>query len=628
MKSVLLRLVPTLLALAWGSGHAALDSPFLASRVASGELPVLAERLPEEPAVAELHGDSSAGKHGGTMRLIFGASKDIRMMMVYGYARLVGYNRELELTPDILRDFEVEDDRVFTFHIRRGHRWSDGEPFTSEDFRYFWEDVASNEDLYPFGPPNELMVDGKRPRFEVLDRWTVRYTWDAPNPFLLPALAGPRPLFIYAPAHYLKQFHADYNEPEKMAAKVDEAGTRNWAGLHTRHNHPYRFDNINLPVLQPWINTTEMPAERFVFVRNPYYHRVDAAGLQLPYIDQVTIQITSSSLVSAKTASGESDLQGRHLNLEDYTFLKQGESRGNYRVRLWENGYGSQYALYPNMNSNDPTWRALTRQSDFRRALSLGTDRGEINQVIYSGLAREAGNSVLPGCSLYREEYAKKWAEYDPDRANAMLDALGLDQRDAKGTRLMADGRPLEIILHTAGEGTQETDILELIGESWAKLGIKLFTRPSQREVFRERVFSGEAMMAMFNGIDNGMPTADMSPGEFAPTAQTQYQWPVWGQYHETNQKVGEPPELETARDLLDLYKLWSLSGNRDERAEIWHQMLSIYSDEVFSIGLVCGVPQPIVVNTRLMNVPEQGTYSWEPTSFFGIYRPDTFWFQ
>ena len=91
-------------------------------------------------------------------------------MVVYGYARLVGYDAKLELVPDILRTFEVEDGRIFTFHLRKGHRWSDGEPFTSEDFRFWWEDVA-NKELQPDRPArSELLVDGEAPQGRVPGR--------------------------------------------------------------------------------------------------------------------------------------------------------------------------------------------------------------------------------------------------------------------------------------------------------------------------------------------------------------------------------------------------------------------------------------------------------------------------
>ena len=121
--------------------------------------------------------------------------------------------QKLELVPDILKEVEVEDGRIFTLHLRKGHRWSDGEPFTSEDFRYWWEDVANNEALSPTGPPPELFVDGEPPTVEFPDPLTVRYSWTKPNPFFLPAMAQATPLFIYMPAHYLKQFHERYADP-------------------------------------------------------------------------------------------------------------------------------------------------------------------------------------------------------------------------------------------------------------------------------------------------------------------------------------------------------------------------------------------------------------------------------
>ncbi len=604
-----------------------IEPPYFAEKVAAGQLPAVGQRLPWQPALAAFD-DNVNGRYGGTLRMLMGKGKDIRMMMVYGYARLVGYDRDLNLTPDLLEKFEVRQQREFTFYLREGHRWSDGVPFTSEAFRYYWRDIVNNEDLYPFGLPKQLLVDGEAPTVEFIDASTVRYTWSKANPYFLPALAAPRPLFLYAPGHYLRQFHATYLSADKLADKVKEAGTRNWAGLHHRKNHPYKNDNPELPVLQPWVNSTPPPAERFVFVRNPYYHRVDTQGHQLPYIDQVTVHITSSALVAAKTAAGESDLQGRYVRLDNYTFLKAGESRNDFSVRLWRTGRGSQLAIYPNLNSNHPLWRKLVRNKNFRRALSIGINRFEINQVIYSGLAAESNNTVLPESILFKPEYQNSWSYYDPAQANRMLDELGLDKRNKRGLRLMENGETLEIVLHTAGESTEETDILELIGDSWLKLGIKLHTKPSQREVFRQRVFAGEAMMAMWGGIDNGLPTADMSPEEFAPTSQTQLQWPKWGQHYESSGKVGEAPVLPAAARLLDLYHRWSRATSTAERENMWREILDIHREEVFSIGLVSGVPQPVVVSNRLKNVPQTGVWGWLPTSYFGVYRPDTFWFE
>jgi peptide/nickel transport system substrate-binding protein len=569
----------------------------------------------------------SVGAHGGTLKMLMGRAKDIRMMMVYGYARLVGYDPDLEFTADIVESYEVSEDRVFTFTLRKGHKWSDGAPFTTEDFRYYFEDVVNNEDLSPFGPPTMLLVDGEAPRFEVLDERTLRYSWSKPNPYFLPAIAGARPLFLYRPAHYLKQFHARYVDEAELAAKVEAAGKRNWAGLHHRKDRQYRLDNVDLPSLQPWVNTTKPPSDRFVFTRNPYYYRIDPEGRQLPYIDKVIVSISSNSLIPAKTGFGESDLQARYIRFDHYTFLKKGAEERGLNVFLWSRTVGSRVALFPNLNAEDAVWRKVLRDVRVRRALSLAINRKAINQILYFGLGRPSADTVLPKSPLFKDAYRNAWIKYDLEQANALLDAAGLSERNGDGIRLLPDGQPMQIIVDTAGESTEESDVLELIKKYWKKAGVDLFTKPSSREVFRNRVYSGAAMMSVWTGLENALVTADMPPADLAPTMQTQLQWPVWGEHHETGQAAGHAPDMAAGRELLDLNTAWRDAGSSEARTAIWHKMLAIRADQVFTIGTVNGVPQPVVTTKALRNVPEKGIYNWDPGAYFGIYKPDSFWF-
>ena len=605
------------------------EAPEMAAQVQAGSLPPLTERLPQPPFVDPLDRPwQSVGRYGGQLRLLMGKSRDLRQMTVYGYARLVGYNAELELVPDILEKVEIEDNRVFTFHLRRGHKWSDGHPFTTEDFRYWWDDVANNEELSPAGIPNDLLMDGERPTFEVLDETRVRYSWPNPNPTLLHALAGARPLYLYAPAHYLKQFHTRYADQTELEAMVAEKEMRNWAALHSRKSNAYKNKNPKLPTLQPWVNSTKPPSERFVFKRNPYFHRVDPEGRQLPYIDEVVVYIAGSSIIPAKVGAGASDLQARYIRFDNYTFLKATEERQKQKVQLWTTARGARIALYPNLNVNDEVYRTLFRDVRFRRALSLAIHRHEINQVVFFGLAIEGNNTVLPSCPLFREEYQTAWARFDIDKANALLDEIGLVERDDRGIRLLPDGRPLEIIVESAGESTEETDVLELITDSWAEAGIKLHTKPSQREVFRNRIFAGDTQMAIWTGLENALPNPDMSPVELAPMKQDYLQWPKWGQYVQTKGRSGEPIDMPLPQELSELYLAWERATERAEREKIWHRMLEIHADQIFTLGVVAGVPQPVVVNELLRNLPETGLYNWDPGAFFGIYHPDSLWFD
>ncbi|MEQ9173349.1 MAG: ABC transporter substrate-binding protein [Alphaproteobacteria bacterium] len=613
------------------AGHpsAAVEPPMLLPRILSGALPPLAERLPAVPYVDAMDRPGLAvGRHGGDLTMLMANPRDIRMLTVYGYARLVGYDADYNLVPDILEKMEVRESRIFTMTLREGHRWSDGAPFTTEDFRYYWDDVANNPDLSPVGPDIRLKVDGEWPTVEILDERTVRYSWSRPNPDFLIHLAGPSPLYIYRPAHYLKPFHASHADPEEIEERMEAARRRNWASLHNGLDNQYANDNPALPTLDPWVNTTESPADRFVFVRNPYFHRVDPQGRQLPYIDRVIVNMADSNLIPAKAGSGESDLQARYLDFADFTFLRAGTERGDYDVRLWRTALGNQVALYPNLTVTDPGWRAILREADFRRALSLAIDRDEINAILFAGLAFPSNNTVLPQSPLFRQDYQSQWATYDIRRANALLDGLGLTARNGDGTRLLPDGRPLDIIIETSGERAQEVDILQLIKDSWARIGVRIFIKPSQREVMRNRIFAGVTLMSVWTGLDNGVATAAMSPHELVPIDQIHLQWPKWGQYFQTNGAAGEPPDTVEGRRLLSLYGEWREASSDDGRRRIWQQILEINADQVFTIGTVAGVLQPLVVKHGLRNVPKEGVFAWDPGARFGIYHPDRFWWE
>ena len=606
------------------------ESPLLSKMVKNGKLPPVESRLPQTPRVIDFAGRNlEIGKFGGTLKMLMARAKDARQMTVYGYARLLIYKpKTFEFQPDILQSFDVIQGKKFIFNLRPGHKWSDGHPFTAEDFRYWWEDVANNPKLSPVGPPKVMKVDGKLPQFRILDNLSIQYEWEKPNPDFLAALAGASPLYIYRPAHYMRQFHENFTANSELQKLVTTAKQRNWAALHNKMDNLYRNDNIDLPVLQPWVCISKSSSNRLRFKRNPFFHRIDPKGQQLPYIDEFIFGIASNKLISAKTGTGEVDLQARYLRFDDYTFLKKGEDRSPYSTRLWTTAKGSHLALFPNLNHKNKVLRSIMQDVRFRRALSMAVNRYEINQVIYYGLAIEGNNTVLPESPLYKPYYRSQWAQLNLKSANQLLDDMGLIKRDSRGIRLLPDGNPLNLIIETAGESTEQTDILELIHDSWLKIGIKIYSKPSQRNVFRNRIFSGETAISIWSGIENGLASANSSPAEFAPTTQQLLQWPKWGQHFETGGKAGQIPNDPFAMELLKLYRDWRAEPVFAKRKDIWEKVLDIHTEQVYSIGLIAGVLQPVVVSNNLKNVPIKGIYNWNPGAHFGIYSPDTFWFK
>jgi peptide/nickel transport system substrate-binding protein len=605
------------------------EASFWAMEVQQGNLPPIAERLPDVPLVVNLESKGREfGEQGGTLRTLVSRTKDVRQMVVYGYARLAGYAPDYTIQADILREIEVIDDRKFILHLRPGHHWSDGALFTSDDFRYWWEDVINNELIQPSGPPEFMYVDGKLGGVSFPDKHTVVFEWSMQNPNFLPLLAQAAPPFIYRPAHYLKQFHGDYADPDALKKETRKARVKSWAALHNKRDSMNKFDNAQLPTLQPWMNASGRTT-RQIFVRNPYYHRIDTRGVQLPYIDVVEMNIVAGGLIAAKANAGEVDLQARGLGFPDVSILKKGEADGgNYRTLLWGSGVASQIAIYPNLNFRDPVWRDVMRDVRFRRALSMGIDRRMINRALYFGLAHEGGMTALSSSPLYNEDDLMMWAKMDMAASNALLDEMGLTERTSNGLRKLPDGRPMEFVIETAGERQEVENALAIVTDTWRDLGISLIMRPLDRDILRNRVYAGTSMAAVWYGWDNGLPSASTSPSYLAPTNQEFFAWPRWGQYYASSGSAGEPPDMEAPKRLLALHHDWEHTTDIVKRRTIWREMLDIHADQQFAIGILSEAPQPVVVSKRLRNVPEKAIWAFEPGSHFGIHRIDEFFFE
>jgi peptide/nickel transport system substrate-binding protein len=606
-----------------------IETPMFEKLVKDGKLPPIAKRVPAAPLVAKLEGDRAPGKHGGDLRLLMSKDRDARFVGAYGYARLVCWTADGQIVPEIAAAVEVDEaDKTFTFKLRKGHRWSDGRPFTAEDFRFFWEDMASDKALSRYFGSTNLVVGGEKPKVEIVDAETVRYTWTKPNPGFLPWLAGPANLTIFRPAHYYKKFHEKYADKKRLE-KLNEKQKDGWARKIAREDREGRNNlNPNLPTLDPWVPKTEGVAERYEFVRNPFYHRIDANGRQLPYADRVVMVLAESKIIPVKTGAGEVDLQARSIRFDDFPFLRRAADERGFNVRLWKTANGAQLAIYPNLNCDDPVWKKLLRDVRFRRALSLAINRDEVNKIMYVGLAEPGQNTVLSGSPLYKPELRQAHASFDLVLANRLLDQIGLTNRGSDGQRLLPDGRELELIVEYPAEGTEYIDLTRLVGDTWAKAGIKMYAKAFQRVVLRRRVISGATMMSVWGGIDYALVRPGLSPHEFAPTDEVQAHWPRWGQYHQSRGKQGDKPDDPAAEELLKLYGSWATADSRDARRDIWNKILAIWADQVFTIGIVGGVLQPVVVDKQLKNVPKEGVYAYDPGAYFGIYKPDTFWFD
>ena len=308
--------------------------------------------------------------------------------------------------------------------------------------------------------------------------------------------------------------------------------------------------------------------------------------------------LAERAVISVKTSTGEAGSAGAvSVPFDQVPFLRKNRAaRRAIASYLWNTGVPSTVAIYPNLTTSEPVVRKLLHDRRFRQALSLGINREEINQILYYGLGLPGQNTVLRSPAGH-EEPRMAYARFDLAQANRLLNAMGLTARDGRGFRLRPDGWRLDLIVETSGEETEHTDVLELVKDTWGDLGIELLIRPSQLEVFRRRVFSGEAMMSAYNGnFGFGLPTPDMSPDWLAPVSQQQLQWPKWGAYFEARAGRGEAPTIRRPGASSSSTSDGSCPATRTSALRVWAEMLDINAEEVFTIGIVGGTLQPIVV--------------------------------
>lgn len=614
------------------------ESPQLAERVATGELPPVAERLPKNPKVLPVY--EEIGQYGGTWRRAYtgladrwGATKLLEEHIVEFYMPQAG---EIVVQPNWVDVFEVSPDATtYRFHIREGLKWSDGAPVTTEDVRFWYEDVFRNSTLTPT-KPEHLTVNGQPLVIEISDNLTFTVTFAAPYPFFPEVLAKMGTLdtrvnlldaAFVLPAHYLKAFHPAYAAPETLAQAAAAKGVNTWLDLWGEKGSILSWWlNPDLPVLSAWKIKIPAPAQQMVMERNPYYFAVDAAGNQLPYLDEIVHTLVEKPEdMPLLAVQGELDMQDRNFRRADYTFLKRSEAQGDYRVMLWVE---SGAAVYLNLNSPNAALAQLFDDVRFRRAMSIAINRQELQEVVFNGLGNISQAGPMTASPNYDPELAAKWIEYDPAAANALLDELGLTRRAAGGFRLDAAGQPLQIAMIYPNYLYGDL-IPGLMQDYWQTIGVKTTWEVVDRATFETRVnqstFDGSLYMYGRNLIIPADPTF------FLGLNQDTTWMPLWGLWRTSewrergSGKGSEPPAEHPIRQAWMLWEQAKTAPTREAAQALIQKIVDLHKANIWVIGLVSELPVPVVVKNNFRNVPEfgmvldevRGTHIAQPAQFF-----------
>jgi len=206
------------------------ESPMLAELVKAKKLPPVEERLPKNPVVVEPL--EEIGQYGGTwyiavtgrhyalLSYLGGRIADMDLFQYdFGGTRLL---------PNLVDRWKVSRDaRTYTLHFREGLKWSDGEPFTTDDIMFWYKEMLTNKELYP-NLPGWMRMGDKVIEINQIDKYTIEFKLPSPNGVFLYNIQGSFPLF---PKHYLKQFHPNYTPIEKLTDMAKKVRFRGLASI-------------------------------------------------------------------------------------------------------------------------------------------------------------------------------------------------------------------------------------------------------------------------------------------------------------------------------------------------------------------------------------------------------------
>ncbi len=597
--------------------QAAKEAPELTRASAAGQLPPLAQRLPSEPLVVKPH--DKIGRYGGNLRRGLRGSADHNgILRMVGNQGLTRWNPAFtDVLPGVAAKWEVNANSTeFTFHLRPGMKWSDGQPFTADDVVFSMVECLGNNELYR-SYPSLYMTSGKPPVVTKVSDTAVKFNFASPYGLFLIQLATPlgqhATLF---PKHYAKQFLPAYNPDLLNQAKA--AGFSDWPSLFRARmgdiEIPSRWSNPAKPVLDPWVIAEPYTggATRVVLRRNPYFWQVDTEGNQLPYIDSVTFNIAQDvESLMLDAIGGKLDIQERHIDaLQNKPTIAANATRGGYRVFPTTSSGSQQMTIYLNQVHKDPAMRAMLASKDFRIALSHAIDRAEIIEAVYLGQGEPWQTGPRPSHPWYHEKLSRQYTAMDVAKSNQILDGLGYNRRDAQNFRLRPDGQRVFFAINVIPTlYPDHLDVLELIKRQWVKIGVDMKVNSMERSLFYTRGDANDHDAMVWAGPGGLDPILD-ARDYLAMHSQGSWHVVPWGVWYASGGKEGQEPN-ESQKTRMKLYDQVKATTSVEEQGRLMKQIFDLSAEAFETFGPTLSPNQFGIANLKLKNVPDGMPASW-----------------
>jgi len=590
------------------------EAPMLAKRVAEGKLPPVSERLPVNPPVV-VGLEESLGKYGGN---ILTNLWDLPLWWLVsrqlGHADLVrqqGGNSGV-FEADMAERWEINDDASqWTFYLRKGLKWSDGEPFTTADIEFWYKNVLLNKELVPTVPPY-LSPGDKVAELEVIDATTFRMNFAQPHPLYLLGVTQGTGMDVSVafddwsiqPKHYMQQFLPEFADAGELQAKITKAGVASWTELFRLETNP-NTASAGRPYMWAWTPDGPIGADgRWTFSRNPYYYKIDAAGNQLPYADSwSTKKVTDAETLLLNTVAGEFDLQTIFLRGDSLPSVRDAIDKGApLQIIQNLNGKAGEVSLFMNYTVNEPVLRKIFNDVRFRQAVSIAINREEVSEARFRGFSQPGQASFPPTDVLvYNEEWFTAFTQYDPKGADALLDEMGLTERDSEGYRLRPDGARLSIIMdYRSGNHVQA---VELIPGYMKDVGIDLQLKESAGALFTELTTSNSVQWAAYSFQPSFYNTQTLIPGGTSGANANRPFGVEWSRWYYSDGAKGEEPSADMKR-VMELVDKSEQAGSIEERVALVTEAGKLHMANLWAIGIAGMDLRPHIANKDLRNIP------------------------
>ena len=585
----------------------------------------LANRLPSEPLVYAPY--DAIGKYGGTLDVLSNATEaGTSDFLSVRHVNLVRYSDDLQtVVPNIAKGWEWNDDFTqLTFFLRKGHRWSDGAPFTADDVKFWYDELALDPKIME-KPKDYVLVGGEPMTVDVIDPQTVRFNLPAPKPGLLSHFATS---FAqgFQPKHFLGQFHPDVNADADALAQA--AGFENGLAVIKAYfgnsdwtdtpvpllNSPDRVANLpadTMPTLESHITVSDTTEGRH-YVANPYFHIVDTQGNQLPYIsEQDEIYANDNEIRILKLINAEADYKSQSLQLPSAPLLLEHQESGDYTIDLRPEITLANVSF--NVTHANLEKRKVFGDLRFRQAMSIALNRDEINEVGFLGQGipkQYVGFSPSP--SFLDPKWESYMIQYDPEAANSLLDAIGMKDIDGDGMRELPNGEKLILNMQFATQGVAG-EVVELIGQQWSEVGIQSTVKEVTPDEYRSSQSS--------NNLDVGswrksQPMAIVLGNNelWVPPFENYFghrTGMLWAEYVDSKGASGVKPPSYVTQLIDDINAFQSTMAGTAESDELGARMVENMVGNLLFIGLV-QAPAPVYHRNALKNFPLFKTHSYE----------------